>query len=472
MNGVDPLLVFNGVDGSTGQYLTPPRQASELARLIRGEPAREPGLGELRIRRDAARASFGVAYGVCPEDLAQAGWALVTAEGSRAADLEALGPLRTLRRAQAGRLYREFTGNDGLHRRETKQEFLERHGVGPGVAVPERVPYYVLLVGDPSELPYRFQYQLGVQYAVGRICFDTPEDYGAYAESVVAAESTEKADTSAAAVLFGPRNDDDVATALSAEQLVAPMADELNGGDITSIIGLDATKARLLELVFGDDAPDLLFTASHGVGYPIGNPHQRDAQGALICQDWLGPEAWEQPLGSEHYLSGGDVDEGGEIGPSIVFSFACYSAGTPLYDDFPHLAGADDEAVTEAPFVARLPQRLLAHPAGGALAFVGHVERAWGSSFMWGGAGAQRQTFVSSLQALLDGWRVGHAMEYFGSRYADLGSDLSETLEAIMNWDKRVEDARLVDMWTANNDARSYVIVGDPAVRLDRSERR
>jgi hypothetical protein len=469
---VDPLLVFNGVDGSTGRYLTRPRQASELARLIRGEPPAEPGLGELKMRREAGRTTYGAAHGVCPEDLAQAGWALVTAQGAGAGALDALEPLRSLREAQAGRLYREFTAGDGLRRGESKPEFLERHGVGPGIAVPARVPYYLLLVGDPSELPYRFQYQLGVQYAVGRVCFDALEDYRVYAQSVVAAEATQRADAPATAALFGPRNEDDAATALSADQLVAPMAGELNARDVRAVIGAEATKARLLELVFGDGAPELLFTASHGVGFPAGNPRQRDGQGALVCQDWLGPQAWEQPIGSEHYLAGTDVDRQGAVGPSIVFSFACYGAGTPLQDDFPHLVGADDEPIAETPFVARLPQRLLAHRPGGALAFVGHVERAWGSSFMWGSAGAQRQTFTSSLQALLDGWRVGHAMEYLGSRYAELGSDLSATLEEIANWDKRVEDARLVDMWTANNDARSYVVVGDPAVRLDRDPRR
>jgi hypothetical protein len=268
-----------------------------------------------------------------------------------------------------------------------------------------------------------------------------------------------------------PRNADDGATALSADHLVGPMAGELHGASITSIIGAEATKARLLDLVFGAEAPHLLFTASHGVGFSAGDPFQRDSQGALICQDWLGPRAWEQPLGPEHYLSGADVSAHGAVGPSVVFSFACYGAGTPRLDDFPHLLGADDESIADAPFVARLPQRLLAHPTSGALAFIGHVERAWGTSFMWPGAGAQRQTFTSSLQGLLDGWRVGHAMEYFGSRYAELGSDLSLTLERISNWHERVEDSLLVDMWTANNDARSYVIVGDPAVRLDTGRR-
>src|SRR6185295_7716528 len=100
--------------------------------------------------------------------LDQAGWGVIFPFEPKQGIREALGELLALRKEQAGDLYRECTYRTD----EGKNEFLTRHKAAPGAAVPKRLPYYLLIVGSPDEIPYSFQYQLDVQYAVGRIHFN------------------------------------------------------------------------------------------------------------------------------------------------------------------------------------------------------------------------------------------------------------------------------------------------------------
>ena len=503
-------LPCNGINASTGTYAFEPLSFDDLATVAQGKPLRDAGgkdevdpeqaaaekahLAELRARNESQdEAHFGVKEGIDPLELEQAGWGVIfpavkpnTETAAWYARVrEALSPLLDLRRRQATAKhdrYREYfdgkTTKDELGYKpgESKQKFLARLGIGPGPADPDKVPYYLLLVGSPEEIPFRVQYQIDVQYAVGRLYFETIEEYDNYARSVVAAETGLVLPRTLA--LVGVHNPDDDSTRFSREYLIGPLAenaatwDDLPGWTVEHYFDGDATKSKVSELFGGPKTPALLFTASHGIDFNVGDPLQRRHQGGLLLQDWTGPKQWQGPIGPDLYLSGDDLTSTTNLSGMINFNFACYGAGTPLYDEFARQAFRERTAIAEAPFVSGLHARMAGLAGGGALASIGHVDRAWTHSFMWKTGGRkgshepQLAVFDSTIRSLMKGVPVGHALDYFNVRYAELSSDLTDTLDELEWEPDHISNFDLAKMWTSNNDARGYAIFGDPAVRL------
>jgi hypothetical protein len=459
-------LILNGINAATGE----PLLCATLEQIAAFACREQVPSGESEeLRRQAAslrKDHLDTRFSIDPRNLAEAGWGVIFPEGREDELREVLAPLLALRRSQAGRLrenrYRELLGRPG----ESKMRFLARHGVGPGPADPDRLPYYLLIVGDPAEISFRFQYQLDVQYAVGRLSFATLEEYAWYAGSVVAAEQGALA-AARRVSFFGVAHPDDPTTALSLQELVEPLAarivQERPDWPVETVLGPAATKAALAARMGGPLTPALLFTASHGLGFPPSDPRHDPHQGALLCQDWPGPKAGRGRIPQDFYLAADDIPDTAAPGGLITFNFACYGAGTPLHDSF--VMDGEPRQIAARDLVARLPQRLLGHPRGGALAVVGHIDRAWTFSFDWPDAGRQLQVFESTLERLLAGYPVGAAMEYFNQRYAELFTDLTEEREEV-RWGATPDHLSLSQMWTAAHDSRSYVVLGDPAVRL------
>ncbi len=459
----------NGIDGASGDYLLPPLTAETLSRAAQGAVRDLRQTAELAERRNQAAAHLALSDAWDPSELAEAGWGVIFAAGADPGLRQALAPLIEHRQAQAaakdGRRFRIFEGSRGYRPGLTKNQFLVENGEGPaGPANPDRMPYYLLLVGSPEIIPFGFQYQLDVKYAVGRLHLDSLDDYAFYARGVVAAE-TGKVVRPRRAALFGPRNADDEATGLSCDCLLAGLQQRFAaappaGWEVSGVLGKSATKARLAGLIGGAQTPALLFTASHGVAFPADEQRQARHQGALLCQDWPGPFAHRGPLPEEFYFSADDVDDSGVAG-LVAFHFACYSAGTPQFDDFSR-DGAGRRQLAPHAFVSPLARRLLAR---GALAVIGHIDKAWGYSFYWPDAGGQIEVFHDALTRLMRGRRAGFAMEPFNMRHSELATDLRDELDAIGDG-KKPDDPALALMWTADNDARNYALMGDPAVRL------
>lgn len=466
------LLYFNGINGATGGYSLPPMTSKQLSDGILGILPDDDTKALNSWYQTTTVGNYGLMEGYDPDKLQDTGWGILFPVNVDPAIIDALKPLMEWRKQQAGERYKEYSGAAGVRPNDTKSSWLARQGLPNfGPVDPTLIPYYLLLVGGPTQIDYRFQSLLDVQYAVGRIAFDTPTEYANYAQSVVEAEK-KQLKLQRKMTFFGAANPDDPATNLSAQHLVQPLLEYLDGRKIEgqspwaldAVVRDEARKQRLADLLGGPHTPALLFTATHGMGFPIGDPRQLRHQGALLCQDWSGPRKWKEPIPEDFYFSADDLASDAKLWGAIAFLFACYGAGTPQYDEFARQAFKDQRAqIAPSPFISRLPQRMLAHPKGGALAVIGHVERAWGYSFVWG-KNRSLTAFESTLYALLSGSRIGHAFNDFNVRYGEFSTELTQTLDDAQ-W-MPVDPNELAGKWTANNDSKNYVLLGDPAVRV------
>jgi hypothetical protein len=475
-------LFLNGIDADTGGPLDDfPITAEMIAKVARGQKITQEDLRDIKIKNSLRQTThFGVAEGIDASDLSQTGWGVIfpasLPEKSVDAIKAALKPLLDLRKKQAAAVdesfYVEFIGPEkGYKNGESKNDFLKRCGRGPGAADPATgVPYYLLIVGSPETIPYTFQYQLDVQYGVGRIYFEKLEDYYRYANSVVQAETANFSRAKTAA-LFGVANPGDRATAMSAEQLIKPLGSRLKtkykDWTVDVVDPTKTTKANLSNYLGGKNTPAILFTASHGMGFKPTDNRLLPHQGAILCQDWGGRAAG--PVTDKHYFSADDLPADADVFGMFAFVFACYGGGTPKLDNFYRQAFGTQKEIAPYAFMSQLPLKLLAHPKGGALGVFAHIERAWGSSIVWDGAVADIETFGNTVQGLLNGNPAGNATEYFNERYAEISTMLTEEIDN--TGPDNQDEVRLAGMWTSNNDARNYAFIGDPAVRLASSEK-
>lgn len=463
-----PLLILGGVDGITGKYLTPPRPLADVAAALRVRRARL--LPEVRGAANRSRyRAFGLPFGLDENNLGQVGWAVVVPGGDSRNHLAAVQPLLDRRRTQVPpALFKVLEYRPG----EQVRDWLQRHNVAFGNVTPSRIPYHLLLLGGPTEIPFAFQYMLDLEYSVGRLAFDSSGEYARYANSVVRYETGPAPATTRDAAFFAPEHPGDGATKLSRTSLVDPLADgsptlpklaDQFGFRITRRIGANATRSSLLELLHGAPLrPSLLFTAGHGMGFPVGDEHQALAQGALLTQDWSG--AGIKPA---DYVRAADVTDEAKLHGLVAFLFACYGAGTPEFDAFPQDLGEQPAAIAPEPFVAALPKRLLGHPNGGALGVFGHIERAWGFSITGTTTQPQLVPFWNAFARIMGGACLGNVTKDFNERSALLSAELADSLEPGA---APVSDQELVWRWIERNDARAYILLGDPGARLRSSE--
>jgi hypothetical protein len=467
----DGQFYLNGVDALTGGPLRDAQSVDRVVELAKAEfndtsPSDREGLktlSELKLTRN---------YGMDVTDLsdpAKARWGVILPEGENAFR-EALQPLIDLRAMQMGSAPKIFeVGPD-----TTATQFLRDNGVERGLGAVNNVPYYLAIIGAPQEISFRFQMELNTEYATGRLHFDSLDNYTTYAEHLVEYETGSSAPNRREAVFWAPERSIDPATSKSSPLLVQPLYDQLDPqlefskrlfrgeGELT---GTDpATKESLRSILSGPRPPAFMFTASHGMGYKKPHPGQAEQQGALMCQEYV----WNRKIDSRQWYGAKDlVCDGADLRGLVHFAFACFGAGTPQYDDYGQY-DAPAAIIADQPFVAALPRAMLAR---GALAFVSHIDMAWGYSFMAAQPLAQAdglkplEAFRRAVHRILAGDPIAHALRDQYDRGVHLSSSLLETI-ALLRRRAPVSRATIAQMWTERNDARAYLLVGDPAARL------
>jgi hypothetical protein len=476
----DGRLHLNGIDALTGQPAVPPMTEEEAARRAAGGPPPVEDVGLLRRLWEALKRPFhGLPDDIQPTDVTAAGWAVVLPTGTPDEVRQAIGQLvahrRDFTRVPADRCrILDYRAGQSL------TDWLRGLGAHLADVEPNRLPYYVALVGGPEVISFEFQALLDMNYAVGRIAFDRPEQYRKYLEGLIAYETGGVAPNGREILYWGPRNRADRATEMSADCLIRPLfegipavGDQLakpavakqRGFRSRCLLGPEATRANLLEPLHAADSgrrPAFLFTASHGLGWPIGHENQLAQQGALLCQDWPGPGV---PPRSDHLARAADIGDDARLHGLVAFLFACHGAGTPAFDQFLANGESAPVPIAERPFVAALPQRLLSHPNGPALAVFGHVERAWGYSIQPRGLDTRLLPFRNLISRVLRGEPVGHATKDFSDRFTARSAQLNLLNDASYPG-ARPPASELAELWVECNDARNYVLLGDPAARL------
>ena len=514
----DQRIFANGVDFLTGDYLTAPQEPEALAVLAAGEFMQTPqsersfaaainqAIGQPHLGFDVTELG----------DPAEARWGVIFAASADDRIRQALAPLISHRAARLGFQPPVFTYQPGW----SAADFLAAHGVGRGFGEVDKVPYYLLIVGSPAQVPFRFQYELDPEYAVGRLDFDDAAGYADYVARLIEYESAAVVPNAREAIFWATANRGDPSTALTSQRLARPLCDGVNParGFRTEWWGAGggaeagASKASLAELLSRPRPPALLFTASHGLGFGRSDPRQPAMQGALVTQEWS-PGAG---IGPAQIFAGADLGAAANVRGLVYFAFACYGAGTPREDDFAHghaaardtslaqhgAAGSEPgpaaRVIADQPFTADLPRQLLRL---GALAFIGHVERAWGYSFLppeapsplAGGSGPQAQVaaaapsapdamndaattvppgrasqppgFARAIDRLLRGVPVAHALRDMRDRAVQLTAGLFEDLNDI-DLGKLIPPESIAARWQERNDARAYIVLGDPAACL------
>lgn len=404
----------------------------------------------------------------------QVGWGLILPyrQGlSETALAEAADAPEAIRRLRAARgdapvfRYRPDTFHNFSHLityRSGAAENLPLHSTPSGMMQGE-IPYYLLIYATPEEIPWRFQYNLNSNHAVGRLDLQG-DGLNNYIDALLndwqdASISVER--PVVWAVDHGPND----ITRLMRDSIAAKIYDAFLvdndiGNKASFIDGLvtPATGQNLINAL-SQNHPGLVVTTSHGQTGPLTDLREMERNlGLPIDQN-------HQLLPLDQLLARWEPDG------AIWYSHACCSAGSDritYYDGlFPASSPIDRilKGISQlGSKIAPLPKLLLGAKKP-LRAFIGHVE----PTFNWTLRQPGTQTYLTApirnafFNGLYQPDPVGLALRHC---YDRLGSFYIHYEQALEIFDGNNTKDSLLFYRLAARDIQSMVILGDPTVTL------
>ena len=156
---------------------------------------------------------------------------------------------------------------------------------------------------------------------------------------------------------------------------------------VTTVLAEEATKARLGRLLGGEETPALAVHRQPRHGLPQRRPAPAAAPGGPAVPGLArpAPVAQDEPIPADFYFAGDDVVRRRHAARADRVPLRLLRRGhaqARRLRPMPRRRRGRDRAPR---LRGRPAAAAAAHPQGGALAVVGHVERAWGYSFIWRG---------------------------------------------------------------------------------------
>ena len=237
------------------------------------------------------RAFPALPLGVRPEDVGKSGWTVVFHRDEDIAVRTALEPLIAHRLAQVEKPVQPLT----YYPDDAVESWLANLGVGWGNIAPEKVPYYLLIVGapEPNPVSVRTDARHGILRRPARPA--GRRRLPAIRQSVIDYETGRNDRNKKEIVYFGTRHPFDDATILSADWLVTPLTDGLPARPPSDavrpvadewsfaqrkFVGDAAKRQALVDVLTPSDKrpPAIFFSATHGMVWP--NGHERQLPGS------------------------------------------------------------------------------------------------------------------------------------------------------------------------------------------------